>query len=531
VSTLEIVNGKSAGVVVDLMTFDAAGVTLGKRRKGIQIKDPWISFSHAVISRDGATFVIADKRSKAGTFVNGTKIGRNGTVLKGGDLIALGKTELRFSAGGASAPAAASAAAAAAAPAPAPAASSSPFTPHASAPAASSSPFTSTASSAPAPSGDSQELKRAQADLKSLRTAIAQRDQELARAKKLVREMEAGGGDPEVAKKLKEADSKARQAEHALQSTTSAGRIRIEELTRLNTVLEQRLAQAGAGQLVSQEKEVTRLREEGRKLQEDARARLQEVNDKNAALEAELKASGGAEAELNKVQEASSTAIKRSAELEELLELAKSDYGQLRGDKENLEFKIEDLEEKLKKLAKAAEEIGAMETTISKLTLELSELKTELMEANRKALAAGPAAAAAATAAPAPADSGKLDALEAEVASLKTKLAAAEKAAAAVAGAPVAAAPAAAADPGAAAKLAELESKLEAAEKRAAEAEAAPAAPAGGGDDAAAQARIKELEQENEGLLKDLEEINEDMLAQEEEYMERIQELEEAAKG
>ena len=106
-STLEIVSGKAAGTVVDLSDFKGKDkITLGNRRTAtVVIKDPWVSFMHAVITSDGPEFLIADKRSKAGTFVNGTKIGQTGTRLKSGDEIALGKTKMRFvSAGEGAAP-------------------------------------------------------------------------------------------------------------------------------------------------------------------------------------------------------------------------------------------------------------------------------------------------------------------------------------------------------------------------------------------------------------------------------------------
>ncbi|MCW8137538.1 MAG: FHA domain-containing protein, partial [Planctomycetota bacterium] len=94
--TLEIVTGKSAGQRVDVSSAESE-VTFGNRRTAtVVLKDPWISFMHAVIMRKDGAYVVADKRSRAGTFLNGQKVDERGRPLKDGDTIGLGKTEIRF---------------------------------------------------------------------------------------------------------------------------------------------------------------------------------------------------------------------------------------------------------------------------------------------------------------------------------------------------------------------------------------------------------------------------------------------------
>lgn len=510
-STLEIVSGKAAGTVVDLADFASKDkITLGNRRTAtVVIKDPWVSFMHAVITQDGSEFLISDKRSKAGTFVNGTKIGQTGTRLKSGDEIALGKTKLRFvSAGGGAAPSGGAAAA------PAAAAASGPFTPH-----------TAPTAAGPAVTGDAARLQasldKANADLKTLRAAVGQREKALAEIKARNRELEAGGGDPEVAARLKEAETTSRQAQRALQDTTTKAKIRIEELGRLNQSLEARLAQGGAGNVVEMEREIARLREEGRKLQEDARVRIQELT-----LKAEAGGAMGDELKAVEAEVAESKA--KVAALQDDLESAKASFGHAQSQKMDLEMQVEDLQGAIEKIGKSGEETAAMEAVITDLGTKLKASQDELIQV-RASLLAGDAGAAAAKAA----DDGKLGELEESVATLEGKLKDAESRAQK--------AEAEAAEAKATAETAQ--SAADQAEAKAAELAAAPAAAAaapaaGGGDSAAAsgdsaglEARVEELTAENEGLLKDLEEINEDMLAQEEEYMERIQELEDKLAG
>jgi hypothetical protein len=111
---LEIKSGKAAGHTVDL---SGSTVTLGNRRNAtVELKDPWVSFNHAKITREGDRYFIADMRSKAGTFLNQKRVDAP-TPLSAGDKILLGKTEIHFIADGPAAPAPSAPAASAAAPA------------------------------------------------------------------------------------------------------------------------------------------------------------------------------------------------------------------------------------------------------------------------------------------------------------------------------------------------------------------------------------------------------------------------------
>ena len=38
-------------------------------KASVELKDPWVSFNHAVITRDGDRYFVADAHSRNGTFV------------------------------------------------------------------------------------------------------------------------------------------------------------------------------------------------------------------------------------------------------------------------------------------------------------------------------------------------------------------------------------------------------------------------------------------------------------------------------
>ena len=60
----------------------------------MRIDMDFISRHHAVVLRAGATTIIEDLNSTNGTYINGVRVTRR--ALKNGDLVALGKTEFRF---------------------------------------------------------------------------------------------------------------------------------------------------------------------------------------------------------------------------------------------------------------------------------------------------------------------------------------------------------------------------------------------------------------------------------------------------
>src|SRR5438477_5950114 len=89
---LEIRSGKASGKIVDLT---GSTITLGNRRNAtVELKDAWVSFNHAQITRQGDRYFIADAHSRAGTFVNDRRIDRQPVPINPGDKILLGKTEI-----------------------------------------------------------------------------------------------------------------------------------------------------------------------------------------------------------------------------------------------------------------------------------------------------------------------------------------------------------------------------------------------------------------------------------------------------
>src|SRR5688500_14598593 len=78
------------------LRFDADTITLG-RTKGcmVTIEDRHLSRNHAEIQFDGEAWVLRDRESVNGTFLNGTRV-RSIAPLKDGERIKLGDTEVVF---------------------------------------------------------------------------------------------------------------------------------------------------------------------------------------------------------------------------------------------------------------------------------------------------------------------------------------------------------------------------------------------------------------------------------------------------
>lgn len=553
-ATLDVLNGKGAGTTIDLDQFAGKDrIVLGNRRTAaVPVRDPWVNFVHAEIHQDGDGYRIADKRSKTGTFVNGSKIGTHGQLLSDGDTIGLGKTELRFkdskaSASPTTAPAAQSTGKSAVKPATAtapqpigglePHAGSSPFSPVA--------PLT----------GDARlmaDLQRAKNDAAGLRQAIVARERELADARNKLRASE--GADPEAVKAAREQSAAAQaglaqarahvtQAQAMVEETKQQARIKIEELTRLNQALEMRLAQGGAADAVALEREIARLREEGRKIQDQGRRRIDQLTLEKGALEAQLaEGAAGASAELEAATAAQLAEAQARAEAAESKQDELEDrIGGIQSASRELELELEDLRAQLANATASAaggNETQALEAAIAELNEDLAAAK----DARREALQAlqqkdeEVAALRGASGGGSGVDPAQLIALRNSLAKLeeqnakleKDKSSLLDKLAIAEATSEESAALPSAGDPSQTAELAAAQAALASAQ---AELSAARAlAPSGavpeGGNDAELQGRVQTLEEENASLLRDLEEINEDMLAQEEEYQTRISELE-----
>ncbi|HVS32254.1 MAG TPA: SpoIIE family protein phosphatase [Thermoanaerobaculia bacterium] len=77
-------------------TLDSSTVSIGRASEcSIPIKDRYLSRKHAEIIADGSRWVLKDLGSANGTYLNGTRVQRD-TVLKTGDRIRLGDTEILF---------------------------------------------------------------------------------------------------------------------------------------------------------------------------------------------------------------------------------------------------------------------------------------------------------------------------------------------------------------------------------------------------------------------------------------------------
>ncbi|MCO5167405.1 MAG: FHA domain-containing protein [Planctomycetes bacterium] len=107
---LQVLSGKRQGFVLDIEADEVVDVGNRKTAK-LSIRDPWISWNHARITREGERFFLEDAGSSNGTWVNGEKVKRR--ELRANDVIYFGKTKVKFAVAGA-------AASAAAAPTPAP---------------------------------------------------------------------------------------------------------------------------------------------------------------------------------------------------------------------------------------------------------------------------------------------------------------------------------------------------------------------------------------------------------------------------
>ena len=85
---LQMQNGPEPGRTYELT---ANSLTIGRYPLAdIVIDDPDISYRHALLTRQGETYRIADLGSDAGTYVNGQRVGAEPMALAPGDVILLG---------------------------------------------------------------------------------------------------------------------------------------------------------------------------------------------------------------------------------------------------------------------------------------------------------------------------------------------------------------------------------------------------------------------------------------------------------
>ena len=91
---LYVLNGRQRHKVF-VVGEKPGGETIGQRDDAdIVLKDPWISWTHAKVARDGARLAIEDLGSTNGTYVNCDKVGRQPLVED--DVVFLGRTHLLF---------------------------------------------------------------------------------------------------------------------------------------------------------------------------------------------------------------------------------------------------------------------------------------------------------------------------------------------------------------------------------------------------------------------------------------------------
>jgi pSer/pThr/pTyr-binding forkhead associated (FHA) protein len=90
---LRLQSGENAGKVYDLRS----ALRLGRHPYNeVSINDPAVSRYHCWITHEMGLVLIEDLASVNGTFVNGEKVTKR-VVLKPGDTIRLGETEILFS--------------------------------------------------------------------------------------------------------------------------------------------------------------------------------------------------------------------------------------------------------------------------------------------------------------------------------------------------------------------------------------------------------------------------------------------------
>ena len=327
---LEIQSGKAAGRVVDL-GLASSTITLGNRRNAsVEIKDPWVSFNHAQITSQGDQYFITDARSKSGTFVNAQRVAQTPVRLAPGDKILLGKTEIRFVAeAGAAAPkpnAPETTAAAAAAPA------------STEAPTATLEVINRLKEQV---ASHERELGQAQNDLRVLREQHVTREKALAETMAKLRLAEAATTKAPAASpaELNAAREETARWKKQNEELTARARIKIEELTRFARTIEAR-ADAGsdAATVIDKEREISKLREELRRVTEEARARLAEAASKAT--------NAGNAAQAEELQSAEQRAVE-----------AEREAGDLRNKVEDLETQVRELKLKLDEPSAADREL------------------------------------------------------------------------------------------------------------------------------------------------------------------------------
>ncbi len=315
---LEIRNGKAGGKVVDLT---GSTITLGNRRNAtVELKDAWVSFNHAQITREGDRYFIADAHSRSGTFVNERRVDRTPVPIAPGDRILLGKTEIMVLA---------DAGATGAASAPPSAAATAKIAELEGQLVALTSKLESV----------DRDHRQATGDLKTLREHVVAREKELAATCEKLRAATA---------KPKTDPAEIAHWKKTVEDLKAAARQRLDEVGRYAKQLEARLqsqgaSPEGANELIAKEREVARLHDEIARVKEESQKRLLEAAEKMQQL------GGGDPAELEAER-------KRADDLEREAGILRSRVEDVEGEKKKLESDLKAVRSEISAYEQALEE-------------------------------------------------------------------------------------------------------------------------------------------------------------------------------
>lgn len=92
---LEILDGKSKGEVVELTEGEALEIGT-KRKAGLRLRDPGVSYNHAAVTLKGGVLVVEDRKSKAGTFYGDARLDKDPVDVADGETFRCGDTSIRF---------------------------------------------------------------------------------------------------------------------------------------------------------------------------------------------------------------------------------------------------------------------------------------------------------------------------------------------------------------------------------------------------------------------------------------------------
>lgn len=91
-ATIQLLNPQGNVINESIVTKEAV---IGRSNKSdLKIEDDFASYSHAKIILEGQNYFLKDLKSTNGTYLNSAKV--NKAKLSDGDIIAIGKTRIKF---------------------------------------------------------------------------------------------------------------------------------------------------------------------------------------------------------------------------------------------------------------------------------------------------------------------------------------------------------------------------------------------------------------------------------------------------